>query len=181
MGINKPVRIAITGPESTGKSELCISLSKYFNEPFVDEYSREFLAKTGGAYNYYDILKIAEGQYQKETDLLSTAPNYLFCDTDFLVTHIWAKVRYGKSHQWIEKMIRQESYDFTLLCQVDLPWEYDPLRENPQNRDYLFNLFKDELIKLDYPFGIVTGTGSERLQNAIRLLKSKGFVPIVNA
>ncbi len=180
MGINKPVRIAITGPESTGKSELCISLSKYFNEPFVDEYSREYLAQTGGAYDYNDLLKIAKGQFQRETDLLSSPPNYLFCDTDFLVTHIWSIVRYGKSHQWIEEMILQEPYDFTLLCQVDLPWEYDPLRKNPQNRDYIFNLFKDELIKLNCPYGIVTGTGSERLQNAIRLLKSNGFVPNVS-
>lgn len=170
-----PLRIAITGPESTGKSALCKQLALYFNEPYVCEYSRIFLAGSGGKYSFEDILDIAQGQYEREQTALMNADKFLFCDTDFLVSHIWAMVKYGKSHKWIETMIEKCPYDFTLLCNIDIPWEFDPLRENPLNREYLFKVFYNELSVRNFPFAVVEGIDVERLLNAIQLLSVNGF------
>lgn len=178
MEAKKPLRIALTGPESTGKSQLCKQLADYFNEPWVPEYSREYLVNLPDGYNFGDILAIAHGQFEREKIRLKNAKNYLFCDTDFTVTHIWCMVKYGKSHNWIEQMAEMHPYDFTLLCNIDLPWEYDPLRENPDNRDYLFSLYHNQLITRNTPFSIVSGTGDERFRNAIELLAAQGIIPI---
>lgn len=170
-----PYRIAITGPESTGKSALCEQLALHFSEPYVSEYSRSYLAETNGVYDYNDILEISKGQYEKELSALKHANKFLFCDTDFLVSHIWAMVKYGKSHQWVEMMLDRHPYDFTLLCNIDIPWEFDPLRENPLNREYLFKVFYNELSVRNLPFGVVNGTSNKRLTNAIQLLHLNGF------
>lgn len=177
MAIKTPRRIAITGPESTGKSWLCNQLASYFNEPWVPEYSREYLNEIDGAYNYGDILAIAHGQFAREIYELSKAREYLFCDTDFLVNHIWCEVKYGKSHEWIMKTANEHPYYFTLLCDIDLPWEFDPLRENPHNREHIFNLYKEELETRRMPFSIVNGSGDARLSNAIDLLSKAGIQP----
>lgn len=170
-----PLRIAITGPESTGKSELCRRLAEHFNEPWVPEYSREYLADLGATYRFGDILAIAHGQFERETAQLQLARRYLFCDTDFIVTYIWCKVKFNKAHEWINKMASEHPYDFTLLCNIDLPWEFDPLRENPDNRDYLYKLYIDELAKRGISYGVVKGVGEERFQNALKLLSEKGI------
>lgn len=172
-------RIAITGPESTGKSELARRLAEHFNEPWVPEYSREYLSQLKTEYSFNDILAIARGQYERELSLLPQAKQFLFCDTDFLVTHIWSKVRFGKTHPWIEGMILQHPYDFTLLCYPDIPWESDPLRENPNDRELLYSLYLEELEKRNIRYGIVKGVGDERVVRAIEhltpaLLKAKG-------
>jgi NadR type nicotinamide-nucleotide adenylyltransferase len=172
MGIATPKRIAITGPESTGKSQLCKQLANYYNEPWVPEYSREYLSDINGNYGFGDILAIAHGQFERESKQLAKARHYLFCDTDFLVTHIWCLVKYGKSHEWIKSMALSHPYDYTLLCNNDLPWEYDPLRENPDSRDDLFKLYFDELTIRKINFGIVEGVGAKRFEQALELLNS---------
>jgi len=175
MAATKAKRIAITGPESTGKSELCKKLSEYYGELWVPEYSREYLSNIDGPYNYGDILAIAHGQYNMEQKALGLAKHYLFCDTDFMVTHIWCMVKYGKSHEWITRMASTNPYDFTLLCNIDIPWVYDPMRENENDREYLFNLYVSELKIRNIKFGVVQGQGELRLLNAIKILESAGF------
>lgn len=179
MGIGQPLRIAVTGPESTGKTVLCRQLAAYYNESWVEEYSREYLNLLTGEYGYDDILNIATGQYERETIMLKQAKNLLFCDTDFMVTHIWGMVKYGKSHDWIQRMMTTKPYDYTLLCDIDLPWEYDPLREHPHQREMLFKLYVKELNTRGIPFSVVQGTGNERLMNAVEHLARQGIAKCV--
>lgn len=174
----KALRIAITGPESTGKSILASQLARYFNEPWVPEYSREYLTQTDIIeYNFGDILSIAQGQYKRESELLEKADNYLFCDTDFLVSHIWSVVKYGRSHEWVIAMMESQPYDVTLLCNTDIPWEYDPLRENPHNRDHLFELYLNEINSRHLKYGVVEGLGAERFISALTILSQFGIEP----
>lgn len=168
-------RIAITGPESTGKTLLCSQLAEYFNEPWVPEYSREYLESIHREYTYNDILLIAQGQYEKEVSIMPLANRYLFCDTDFIVTRIWSMVKYGKSHEWIDEQASSNLYDFTLLCNIDLPWEYDPLREHPQMRQELFQMYLEELSSRNIPHAVIHGSGNERLQYALTLLAEQGI------
>ena len=164
------IRIAITGPESTGKSVLSGQLARYYGTEWVPEYSRKYLHELGRDYDYDDILNIAKGQLRREKVLLPGADRFLFCDSEAIVTKIWCEVKYGKCHDWILKQIKLNPYDLYLLCDIDLPWEDDPLREHPDKRPYLFSLYQSELKERKLPFHIISGLGDSRLREAIKII-----------
>lgn len=168
-------RISVTGPESTGKSWLAASLASAFNEPWVPEFAREFLVNINRPYTFDDILFIAKAQLEDENKHAALAKEWLFCDTDFLVTTIWCKVKFGKTHPWIDKMADTHRYDHYLLCNTDLPWEADPLREHPDFRDELFKMYQAELESRHFPFSIISGKGQDRLKNALQSLQLLSF------
>lgn len=161
------MKISITGPESTGKSWLAENLARHYGVNWVPEYAREYLEKLNKPYTYSDVLKISKGQFAAESALYSSG-QLLFCDTDILVTYIWCTVRYGKCHSWIEKALLLNKYDLYLLCDIDLPWEFDKYREHPHMRKQLFGLYKSELEANKMNYVIIKGTGKNRLENAIR-------------
>lgn len=164
-------RIAITGPESTGKSWLAENLARAYHTTWVPEYARGYLEKLNRSYGYDDILTIARGQMASENSALASASKILFCDTECLVTKIWCDVKFGRCHPWIIQQIEQQPYDLYLLCDIDLPWQPDPLREHPHLRKYLFDLYATELNERKLPFGIVSGTGDARLDCAMEIIK----------
>jgi len=161
------LRIAITGPESTGKSELAEKLARHYHTVWVPEYAREYLNRLGRRYEYDDLLVIARGQWESEMRLAAKARTFLFCDTDFLVAKIWCGDKFGKCHPWISEMVEKHRYNLYLLCDIDLPWSDDPLRENPHDRDRLFALYRSELDNRRMPYAVISGTGEERLRRAI--------------
>lgn len=162
-----PKRISITGPESTGKSALAAGLAKHYHTVYVPEYSREYLKEIGTNYLLEDVLSIAKGQLFSETQLLQLANQFLFCDTDMIVAKIWCTEVFNKCPKWIENMLVELPYDLYLLCYPDLEWQPDTLRENPENRTYLFGQFVRELEYHGFNYRIVKGQGRERLKNAI--------------
>ncbi len=166
-------RIAITGPESTGKSELAKSLAQYYNTVWVPEVARRYLDNLGREYNYDDILMIAKKQIDEENKLAKTANGFLFCDTDLIVTKIWCEYKYGRCHPWILEQIEKHKYDLYLLTNIDLPWQPDPLREHPDKRKEIFELYLKELKQRKFPFEIISGLGSDRVENAVQLINRK--------
>jgi NadR type nicotinamide-nucleotide adenylyltransferase len=170
-------RIAITGPESTGKSKLAEQLAAHYNTRWVPEYAREYIDLLGRPYEEHDILTIARGQLRQEEEMeqdlskREASPAYLFCDTEALVTKIWSDVKYGRCDPWILQQVEGRVYDLYLLCYIDIPWEYDPQREHPQMREHLFNLYYEELLERRRTFRVVAGLGAERLENAIKFIE----------
>lgn len=160
------MRISITGPESTGKSWLARLLSENYQTSWVPEYARKYLEAINRPYNYDDILVIAQKQLEEE-NLAAKNTELLFCDTDLCVTSIWCSVKYGKCHEWITAQMEQNNYDLYLLCDIDLPWQYDPLREHPEMRTELFEMYRDLLQQYQFNYRVVNGTGEKRLKNAI--------------
>lgn len=163
------IRIAITGPESTGKSWLAQQLADHYKTLWVAEYAREFLDKISRPYSYDDILEIAQKQFELENKFAEET-NLLFCDTDFNVTNIWCTVKYNKCHDWITEKTQSNLYALYLLCDIDLPWQYDPFREHPDKRYEIFNMYESLLKKNRCQYHIISGTGETRLQNAIRVV-----------
>jgi NadR type nicotinamide-nucleotide adenylyltransferase len=161
----------VTGPESTGKSQLAESLAAYFHTVWVPEYAREYLAALQRDYVYEDIALIARGQLMKEAEKALLARDFLFCDTELLVTKIWSEFKYQRCDPWISGQILTHTYDLYLLCDIDLPWEYDPLREHPDMRKVLFDLYKNELDQSGLPYGIVKGFGEARRQCALEIIR----------
>ena len=133
-------KIAIIGPESTGKSTLCDQLAKHYHTKWCPEYAREYLLKHGANYTYADLLVIAKGQIElekkfetleKSKDPYKTKQRLLFIDTDMYVMKVWAEFVFNKCHRYILEQIAERKYDLYLLCNVDLPWVKDELREYP--------------------------------------------------
>ena len=165
------LKIAITGPESTGKTALAKQLADHYKTVWVPEYSRNYLKRTNGLYSEKDLLSILEGQIENENKLVTKANNYLFCDTDPLVIWIWSKVKFKKVDQRIEEVLKNHKYDFYLLTHPDLPWEKDDLRESEGKLNELFEMYLKKLTELGHPYAIVTGSGSDRLKRAIEAIE----------
>ena len=160
-------KIIVTGPESSGKTTICKGLSNYYNIPFSEEYSRRYLNPLQGNYTQEDLLEIAKGQ------LKSNQENQI-CDTDLITIKIWSEYKYGNCNNWILEQIEKQKTEnrFYLLCKPDIPWEADPLRENPTNREELFKIYKRELEKLHHNYFIVEGTEDERIIQCVSIIKN---------
>jgi len=181
----KPIqKIVVLGPESTGKSTLCSALAAHYQTIWTPEYARAFLSKNGTKYTYDDLLTIAKGQIQKEEEALASLnkntvdqptpkiSNKLILDTDMYVMKVWCEYVFNNCHHYILEQINQRSYDLYLLCDIDLPWTADEMREYPDAgpRIELFTIYRELLINQNTPWGIVSGTGKERTENAIQLI-----------
>ena len=166
------IRVAITGPESTGKSALAKELAKHYSTVYVPEYARKYLEFLGRPYLYYDLKIIAQRQLLNENQKQRKANGYLFCDTELSVIKIWSEHRYKKCDPWIMKWLNKITYDIYLLCDIDLPWEADPQREHPHLRQYLLDKYKEELSGRNLPFVIISGNGEKRIQMAIEAVES---------
>ncbi len=163
-------RIAITGPESTGKSQLAEAWRKH-QGPNGFRSSRALTSPDlDRPYVYRDILHIAKQQHATEMRRVAIPPVNLFCDTDMTVLQIWCEVKYGRCHDVILRTAAAFPYDFTLLCDIDLPWEDDPLREHPHMRQELFNRYLYTLQQQHSPFAVIRGLGEDRLANAIHAI-----------
>ncbi|WKV10454.1 ATP-binding protein [Marivirga harenae] len=163
-------KIAIIGPESTGKSTLSKALATHYNEPFVPEYGRKYLEENGKDYNRSDLLAISKGMVIWEERMSFIAKNLLFCDTDLIMMKVWYEVNYGECHPWVLNHLQSRPYNFYLLCAPDLPWEEDPLRENPNMRDKLFERYHNELVESNLDYTVISGT-KDRLERAIEAVE----------
>ncbi|MCX2738575.1 ATP-binding protein [Pontibacter anaerobius] len=165
------IKIAITGPESTGKSTLAEQLAAQYGTVWVPEYARSYVGNLGRPYTLADIENIARGQMALERELQQQANAILFADTDMLVLKIWSEHAFGHTPSWILEQLQQQDYNLCLLMGVDLPWEPDPQREHPHLRQYFYDWYKRELEALQVPFVEISGQQQERLQLATRHVK----------
>ena len=163
-------RIAITGPESTGKSELARQLANHYKTSWVPEYARMYLGRLDRKYVAGDLPIMAHKPHEKEEEAMSSADRFLFCDTEFIVFKIWSEDKFGSCDPWILEMADKARYSLYLLCDIDLPWSPDKLREDPGRREILFDRYLKELKSRNLPFKIISGIGNQRLQHAINAI-----------
>jgi NadR type nicotinamide-nucleotide adenylyltransferase len=168
-------KVIIIGPESTGKSTLTEQLATHYETVWCPEFAREYLQANGTDYSFEDLLNIARGQLVLEDDMLQKAKNGLyFIDTDMYVMKVWCEVAFNNCHTWILKQIASRHYDLILLCDTDLPWVKDELREYPDLyiRQRLFKMYKDLLINQGTKWAVISGSYAERLQLALSIIKT---------
>ncbi len=163
---SKIIKIAIVGPESTGKSELCKQLAKEYNTIFVPEFARNYLTNLGRPYTYEDVIYMGQQQILLEKEYEKRANKILFCDTNLITIKIWLHVVFNKVPFYMDVLIGKNKYDKILLMDIDLPWQDDPLREHPNRREEILNLHINELKSRKAEFKLIGGNGIERLQNA---------------
>ena len=167
-------KIVVIGPESTGKSTLCEKLAAHFKTAWVPEYAREYLLKHGTDYTFEDLYTIAEGQLRAEENIINPKPETrnlkpVFIDTDLQVIKVWSEFVFNKCDNRVLTGIAKREYDLYLLCNTDLPWVKDELREYPdlESREKLFHYYKETMINQNTPWTLINGNYEERLQTAI--------------
>ena len=179
-------KIVIIGPESTGKSTLCTQLADHYQTIWCPEYAREYLLLHGANYSYEDLLVIAKGQLALEEEYTTkaiakweaegrkTAFPLLFIDTDMYVMKVWCEFVFGKCHSYILDKILENKSDLYLLCNIDLPWVKDELREYPdlETRQQLYRIYKDILNSQPVPWVEISGSYEDRLRAAIDSIDS---------
>ena len=167
----KVLRIAVIGPESSGKSQLCEQLADYFETSWVKEYARTYLMALNRSYNLEDIVTIYERQFEIEQEMLESAVGMIFIDTEFIIAKVWCENAFHECPPLIEKMIHTNPYDLYLLTAPDLPWQFDPLRENPGKGDFFFNWYVRILEVHSLNYKIISGGGDQRKECAIIAVK----------
>ncbi len=188
------LKVVITGPESTGKSTLSSALSTHFNAVFSEEYAREYLEtklalqklkknrEDTSSYDETDFYNMFLGQKNNEKKAIETAKtthNFIICDTDALTYQIWYQEVFKKSDNNLiktlnflkESSIFKEISTIYLLCSPEgIVWQPDPLRENPNDRDRLFDIYEKTLMKHQKTYFILRGSKDERLKEAVKII-----------
>jgi NadR type nicotinamide-nucleotide adenylyltransferase len=167
------LRIAIVGPESTGKTTLAEGLARYYDTLFVPEYARDYIGKLNRPYTIEDIVEISKGQIALEDKIAKSARRFLICDTNLMVTKIWAENAYKYCPEWIAETLKTRTYHLYLLTDIDTPWVADVQREHPHLREHLLKKYEEELARRTIPYKLVSGLGNQRLENAIRIIKNQ--------
>jgi NadR type nicotinamide-nucleotide adenylyltransferase len=161
------VKVAVVGPECTGKTDLAQYLASHYQTEWVPEYARGFLDNLTRPYKQEDLLTIAHGQQRIESEWERFTKNILICDTTLLVIKIWSDYKFGSCDTEIVKKVQESKYDVTLLTYIDVPWEDDPQREHPDKREELYSLYKKELQQLGVSYTEIKGEQESRRQIAV--------------
>ncbi|MBB2146406.1 AAA family ATPase [Pedobacter sp. LMG 31464] len=171
--MNKQIKkIAIVGPESTGKSTMSQQLAKHYNVPWVPEYARYYCAALTTDCTLQDEINMFHGQIALEESVLAMADtDFIICDTTFVTVKIWSDEMLGETPQIVLDALKTRPYDFYLLLDIDLPWQEDPLRDFPHMREHFMKIWHKELKALNATYKEIGGI-ENRLQNAINAINN---------
>lgn len=158
-------RIGIIGPESSGKSTLAKALAVHFGGIHIAEYARSYVEQLPHRYTYADVEQIARKQIEQLQAAYDT--EFVFFDTDLIITKVWFEYCYGSCPAFVEEALLEEKLDLYLLCLPDLPFEDDPVREHPNEREEFLKVYQQGIELLHRPYAIISGTGNSRTEKAI--------------
>jgi NadR type nicotinamide-nucleotide adenylyltransferase len=161
-------KVAIIGPECTGKSELSAALAAHYNTVWVPEYARGYVDNLIRPYELHDLTTIAHGQLRIEDEFANGAERVLFCDTNLYVIKVWSEFKFATVDPEIIRIIQSRPYDLYLLTYVDIPWEEDPLREHPHKREILYDIYLKEMRNQSVPFVEIKGDRETRKKLAVQ-------------
>ena len=173
-------RICVTGPESTGKTTLAQRLADLANTEWVPEASRVYAESKGGELLATDVEPIARGHISlADTASIrerAAGAALIVLDTDLLSTVIYSRHYYGEVPAWIERAERARRADLYLLCDIDVPWVPDGIRDRPTKREEMFGLFHEALLRRRTPFVRIRGSWDERWEIARKAIAP--FIPL---
>jgi nicotinamide riboside kinase len=174
-----PLKVAIVGAESTGKSELARALADALAREFglrcriIDEWLREWCneqGRTPRADEQMDIAReharrIAEAAAQPGVDVL-------LCDTTPLMVAVYSDLLFDDRSLEPVACDCQRQMDATLLTALDLPWVADGLqRDGPHVRGPVDALVRTRLLEWGIAWSFVSGSGQARTDAALDALR----------
>jgi NadR type nicotinamide-nucleotide adenylyltransferase len=167
---DKTIKIVITGAESTGKSTLAEALATNYQTKWIPEFSRLYVENLHRSYTYSDIEIIARHQITEEQNI-DPGISLVFFDTWLIITKVWFEFVFGKCPVWLHESILQSKIDLFLVCDIDIPWIPDPVRENGgENRRILHNIYIEQIKSFGFNYQIISGVGEERTIRALNII-----------
>lgn len=164
------MKITFTGPESSGKTSVSKAIAAHFDAIWFPETARSYLLERKGKYHFSDIENIALHQEQQRQAKLDKSMGVY--DTENIVLYIWSMFKYNKCAAKVKSLMENQVFDHYFLCSPEgIPWEEDPLRESPNQREELFELYLEQLQKLQVDFTVLNGSFQERVEVVIRTIK----------
>ena len=163
-------KVVITGPESSGKTTLFNAIEEKFGIAGVPEFARIYIDQLDRPYVQGDLIEIANGQLQLEQKFSNENNGLLLCDTDLLTIKVWSEYKYGSCDPIILNQLMHHLPDYYVLASPDIPWEPDPQRENPEERDELFQIYQKEILTLKIPSIIVAGSQEQRMDQFLKFM-----------
>jgi nicotinamide riboside kinase len=165
--------IVITGPESTGKTQISSYLAGKLNCRWIPEYARDYIRGLTRPYNYGDLLHIAETQIRQRMEMEKAGVSLLVLDTWLIITKVWFIEVFKTFPGWLDEEIGKQKIDLFVICKADIPWIPDPLRENGgEKRDYLLKKYIEEIQKTGRDFEIIGGMNEDRYNNALQAVNT---------
>ena len=166
-------RILVTGPESSGKTELVNWLATRFKGEVVEEYARAYVEGLKAPYTMDDVEHIARHQLLSyEGDF--PGKEWVFFDTWLIITRVWFDVVFSSVPTWLDAAIGEARFDLVLLCAPDLPWVADGVRENGgPERERLYEQYKLEMQRFGMEWEEIRGSGEDRFHRAEEIIYRK--------
>jgi NadR type nicotinamide-nucleotide adenylyltransferase len=125
-------RVAIEGPESTGKTTISLKCAEEFGFTYAPEWAAGYIAsRVDEEFREEDLLTIAMAQTAMEHSLDLSANKALICDSSLLTTMIWSEFLYGRVDPKIVKLFETEEASrpkTRWLMTPDTPWVNAPHR-----------------------------------------------------
>lgn len=174
------LRIAVFGPESTGKTQLAAKLAAHFDAPLVTEYARERWDAQGGFLGLEDMLPVAQEQWRREDAAAAIAAGagqrLIVCDTESLTTMLWSDLLYGTTPDALRRGAerRCRNYALYLLLDTDVPFAPDPQRcfPDPEDREKCRRIWRGALERRHLPYVEIRGDWTERERAAIAAVEA---------
>lgn len=169
-------KVAIVGPEGSGKTALSRQLAGHFQTVNVGEYVQSYLSicekQTPGYIqshmNIKDISTIARGQLAGENSLARQANRIMFCDNDMASIVKLSERKFGEVPKWVKKSAEEKKYDLYILMDPMANSKEDTCRNSLEERIIDFNKQKSELEKNGKNFIVLSEENLEkRFQNAV--------------
>ncbi len=164
------MKIAFTGPESSGKTSISQAVATKLDAQWFPEYAREYLIERENQYDFEDIAKIA--LLQEENRTARSKEGLKIYDTEGLVLFVWSVFKYQKCSPEVENILYNQSFEHYFICSPKgVPWEYDPLREHPSQREELMEAYLHKMDEMQLPYTILEGTLKERTDLAVEIIR----------
>ena len=164
--------IVVTGPESTGKTTLTGFLAEKLPAFAVWEFAREYLNSIDGPYVHDDLRHIGQMQAQAIKQSLEHGHPYVVSDTWKYELMVWERYRFEGPVWDFDALFGGTEPDVLVLCKPDLAWKDDPLRENPDDREVLFESYRKLAEESKIPIVLASGDGHHRMSNVLEEIRA---------
>jgi nicotinamide riboside kinase len=164
--------VAIVGAESTGKTTLAAALRDALcaegrAAAFVPEYLREFCDREGRTPRQSEQAHIAAEQ-SRRVDTAASQHEVVIADTTALMIAVYSDIVFGDRSLYCGAVESHRRSGLTLLTALDLPWLPDGLqRDGAHVREPVDALVRAALQRAGLAYGVVAGTGGDRLVSAL--------------
>lgn len=189
-------KVLVVGSASVGKSTLIKHVARSINAPFSTEYARDYEEKynlTDAELTVDDYSHFFQGQYDANKAEMHSPANQgtVICDTDAMVTEVYAKMYLPKEDyenltQIYANVVKKEEWDLIIVIPPVTKYVDDGFRNMDweSTRDDFHDNLMDEISKHEFSDKVVIlddkGNSSDpqgflaRYERALELIKNGG-------